>query len=73
MVHQILAIVKIFAAKAFAMSSHYDSAIFNYFNQTEQLPILKASLDNGSYIKIRRKSSSKRGVLWQFEMLCLTN
>ena len=28
--------------KAFAMSSHYDSAIFNYFNTTEQLPVLKA-------------------------------
>lgn len=42
---------KAFAAKAFAMSSHYDSAIFNYFNQTVQLPILKASLDNGSTLR----------------------
>lgn len=32
---------KLFAAKAFAMSSHYDTAIFNYFNQTEQLPLLR--------------------------------
>ena len=38
---------KTFAAKAFAMSSHYDTAIFNYFNSTEQLPILKHSFDNG--------------------------
>ncbi len=38
---------KTFAAKAFAMSSHYDSAIFNYFNQTEQLPVLKHSINNG--------------------------
>lgn len=38
---------KTFAAKAFAMSSHYDSAIFNYFNTTEQLPILKNSINNG--------------------------
>ncbi len=38
---------KTFAAKAFAMSSHYDSAIFNYFNTYEQLPILKNSINNG--------------------------
>lgn len=35
---------KHFAAKAFAMSSHYDTAIFNYFNQTEQIPVLKNSI-----------------------------
>ncbi len=38
---------KTFAAKAFAMSSHYDSAIFNYFNTTEQLPVLKHSINDG--------------------------
>jgi phosphoribosylaminoimidazolecarboxamide formyltransferase/IMP cyclohydrolase len=38
---------KTFAAKAFAMSSHYDTAIFNYFNTTEQLPTLKYSINNG--------------------------
>ncbi len=38
---------KTFAAKAFAMSSHYDSAIFNYFNKTEELPVLKQSINNG--------------------------
>jgi phosphoribosylaminoimidazolecarboxamide formyltransferase/IMP cyclohydrolase len=42
---------KTFAAKAFAMSSHYDSAIFNYFNTTEQLPILKHSINNGSTLR----------------------
>lgn len=36
-----------FAAKAFAMSSHYDTAIFNYFNATEQLPYLKSSYNEG--------------------------
>ncbi len=35
---------KRFAAKAFATSSHYDTAIFNYFNQTEQLPQFKQSI-----------------------------
>jgi phosphoribosylaminoimidazolecarboxamide formyltransferase/IMP cyclohydrolase len=32
-----------YAAKAFAMSSHYDTAIFNYFNKEEKLPVFKAS------------------------------
>lgn len=30
-----------FAAYAFGVSSHYDTAIFGYFNQTEQLPAFK--------------------------------
>lgn len=34
---------KRFAAKSFQISSHYDTAIFNYFNQTEDLPGLKIS------------------------------
>jgi len=32
---------KHFAAKAFATSSHYDTAIFDYFNQTENIPVFK--------------------------------
>lgn len=35
---------KLFAAKAFATSSHYDTAIFNYFNQTENMPQFKQSI-----------------------------
>ena len=42
---------KTFAAKAFAMSSHYDSAIFNYFNKTEQLPVLKNSFNHGTTLR----------------------
>jgi len=42
---------KQFAAKAFAMSSHYDTAIFNYFNSTENLPVLKASFNNGAVLR----------------------
>ena len=34
---------KSFAQKAFHVSSHYDSSIFNYFNQDEPLPVLKIS------------------------------
>ncbi len=32
-----------FAAYAFGVSSHYDTAIFNYFNRSEQLPAFKVS------------------------------
>jgi phosphoribosylaminoimidazolecarboxamide formyltransferase/IMP cyclohydrolase len=38
---------KNFAAKAFQISSHYDTAIFNYFNTTEQLPSHKQSFEKG--------------------------
>jgi len=38
---------KHFAAKAFQVSSHYDTAIFNYFNNTEDIPIHKQSFDKG--------------------------
>ncbi|TVP50420.1 MAG: bifunctional phosphoribosylaminoimidazolecarboxamide formyltransferase/IMP cyclohydrolase PurH [Mongoliibacter sp.] len=32
-----------FAAQAFQVSSHYDTHIFNYFNRTENIPVLKVS------------------------------
>ncbi len=34
-----------FAAQAFMVSSHYDSAIFRYFNQKEQIPAFRESYD----------------------------
>lgn len=40
-----------FAAKAFAMSSHYDSAIFNYFNKEEKIPVLKVSENKGNVLR----------------------
>ncbi len=42
---------KKFAAKAFATSSHYDSAIFNYFNQTENIPQFKQSVQNAHILR----------------------
>lgn len=42
---------KRFAAKAFATSSHYDSAIFNYFNGTENLPRFRQSLQTGQSLR----------------------
>jgi phosphoribosylaminoimidazolecarboxamide formyltransferase/IMP cyclohydrolase len=38
---------KTFAAHAFQVSSHYDSAIFEYFNETENIPALKLSFESG--------------------------
>lgn len=35
---------KLFAAKAFDISSNYDTAIFNYFNQEQELNVFKQSL-----------------------------
>lgn len=34
---------KLFAAKAFATSSHYDSAIFNWMNEKDQVPAFRMS------------------------------
>ncbi|MGZ3862574.1 MAG: bifunctional phosphoribosylaminoimidazolecarboxamide formyltransferase/IMP cyclohydrolase [Bacteroidia bacterium] len=40
-----------FAAKAFAMSSHYDSAIFNYFNKEEKIPVMKVSENKANILR----------------------
>ncbi len=42
---------KQFAAKAFNVTSHYDTAIFNYFNQEQQLPSLKVSETKGRVLR----------------------
>ena len=42
---------KRFAAKAFNVSSHYDSAIFNYFNTTENIPAYKLSETKGQVLR----------------------
>lgn len=34
-----------FAAEAFAVSSHYDSAIFRYFNRSEEIPAFRCDYD----------------------------
>ena len=40
-----------FAAYAFNVSSHYDTAIFNHFNETEQLPVFKQSCRHGEVLR----------------------
>lgn len=42
---------KSFAKKAFNVSSHYDSSIFNYFNQEEPLEVLKVSEQNAQVLR----------------------
>ncbi len=42
---------KKFAAHAFRVSSGYDSAIFNYFNGTEELPALRIAEDKASGLR----------------------
>ena len=40
-----------FAAYAFNVSSHYDTAIFNHFNETEQLHVFKQSCKHGEVLR----------------------
>ncbi|THD68832.1 bifunctional phosphoribosylaminoimidazolecarboxamide formyltransferase/IMP cyclohydrolase [Robertkochia marina] len=42
---------KRFAAKAFNVSSHYDTAIFNYFNRDAEETVLKISQDKGKELR----------------------
>ena len=40
-----------FAAYAFNVSSHYDTAIFNHFNRNEQIPVFKQSCKHGEVLR----------------------
>lgn len=40
-----------FAAHAFAVSSQYDAAIFNYFNRTENIASFRQPFDNGKILR----------------------
>jgi phosphoribosylaminoimidazolecarboxamide formyltransferase/IMP cyclohydrolase len=40
-----------FAAKAFATTSHYDTAIFNYFNESSQFPTFRQSIKSGRKLR----------------------
>jgi phosphoribosylaminoimidazolecarboxamide formyltransferase/IMP cyclohydrolase len=40
-----------FAHKAFNISSHYDTAIFQYFNQEEPLPVFKQSIQSSQVLR----------------------
>ena len=57
---------KRFATKSFNVSSHYDSAIFNYFNSEKEEVVLKISETQGNVASLRRKPTPKRLFLWRF-------
>ncbi|MFT6967015.1 MAG: phosphoribosylaminoimidazolecarboxamide formyltransferase/IMP cyclohydrolase [Marivirga sp.] len=42
---------KVFAGHAFNISSHYDTAIFNYFNQETNIPAFKQSIADSSTLR----------------------
>ncbi len=42
---------KRFAALAFDVTSHYDGAIFSYFNQEQQIPSFKSSIQQGQVLR----------------------
>ncbi len=42
---------RVYAAKAFNVSSHYDTAIFNYFNKNHELASLKISETKGKVLR----------------------
>jgi len=42
---------KYFAAQAFNVSSHYDTAIFNYFNAAEKIPVFKQSCSQSTLLR----------------------
>jgi phosphoribosylaminoimidazolecarboxamide formyltransferase/IMP cyclohydrolase len=42
---------KRFAAQAFNVTSHYDTAIFNYFNTEQKLPVYKSSFDAATTLR----------------------
>lgn len=46
-----IAVRKRFAAMAFDVTSHYDSAIFNYFNKEQDLPRFKSSYQTGKVLR----------------------
>jgi phosphoribosylaminoimidazolecarboxamide formyltransferase/IMP cyclohydrolase len=52
-----------YAAKAFAMSSHYDTAIFNYFNKEEKLPVFKASENHANVLRYG-ENPHQRGIFY---------
>jgi phosphoribosylaminoimidazolecarboxamide formyltransferase/IMP cyclohydrolase len=58
---------KKFATHAFHISSHYDSAIFNYFNQEET--IFKASISNGQLLRYGENPHQKGFFFGDFDAM----
>jgi phosphoribosylaminoimidazolecarboxamide formyltransferase / IMP cyclohydrolase len=58
---------KLLATKAFHVSSHYDSAIFNYFNKDET--VFKASIDNGQILRYGENPHQKGFFFGDFDAM----
>ncbi|OAB79795.1 bifunctional phosphoribosylaminoimidazolecarboxamide formyltransferase/IMP cyclohydrolase [Cochleicola gelatinilyticus] len=64
-----LATRKKFAAKAFNVSSNYDTAIFNYFNLDRSIPALKISETNGKVLRYGENPHQKGYFFGDFEAM----
>jgi len=60
---------KRFAAKAFNVSSHYDSAIFNYFNKDHKEAVLKISETNGKVLRYGENPHQKGFFFGDFDSM----
>ncbi|MGJ8658469.1 bifunctional phosphoribosylaminoimidazolecarboxamide formyltransferase/IMP cyclohydrolase [Cellulophaga fucicola] len=60
---------KRFAAKSFNVSSHYDTAIFNYFNKNKEETVLKISETNGQVLRYGENPHQKGFFFGDFEAM----
>ncbi len=60
---------KRYAAKSFNISSHYDSAIFNYFNQNHDIASLKISETNGKVLRYGENPHQKGFFFGDFDAM----
>lgn len=60
---------KRFAGKAFNVSSHYDTAIFNYFNKNNEETVLKISNTNGKALRYGENPHQKGFFFGNFDEL----
>lgn len=58
---------KYFATQGFKTSSHYDTAIFNYFNQEENISTLKISLNEGKTLRYGENPHQKGAFFGHFD------
>ncbi|MBX2827023.1 MAG: bifunctional phosphoribosylaminoimidazolecarboxamide formyltransferase/IMP cyclohydrolase [Flavobacteriaceae bacterium] len=60
---------KRFAAKSFNVSSHYDTAIFNYFNSDHEIPSLKISETQGKVLRYGENPHQKGFFFGDFDAM----
>ncbi|MCR9225969.1 MAG: bifunctional phosphoribosylaminoimidazolecarboxamide formyltransferase/IMP cyclohydrolase [Flavobacteriaceae bacterium] len=60
---------KRFATKAFNISSHYDAAIFNYFNQEKEETVLKISQTKGQVLRYGENPHQKGYFFGDFDAI----